>query len=145
MAKVRTIDLDTSIDAYRSKRNFAATEPRVRSDAAGPKQMFVMQKHAAHRAVLHWDFQLERYGVPWSWAVPKGPSLDPADKRTAIHVDDYSVEYADFAGNSPTCQYGGGHVGLWDRGTWEPMGDLDSGMRKGELKFLSKARATLCR
>src|ERR1051326_6967415 len=99
MAKSRTIGLEASMKSYRSKRDFAATpEPAARSAAAGSKRTFVVQKHAAHRAGLHWDFRLEHGGVLWSWAVPKGPSLDPADKRMAIHVEDHPVEYADFEG-----------------------------------------------
>ena len=131
MAKVRTLGLES----YLSKRNFTVSpEPAARAGKAATR-LFVVQKHAAHRAGLHWDFRLEHNGVLWSWAVPKGPSLDPADKRMAIHVEDHPVEYADFAGNIPTGQYGGGDVELWDRGTWEPIGDPDEGMRKGELKF----------
>ena len=137
MAKSHTIGLETAIKSYQSKRDFNTTpEPSARSAAVGPKQLFVVQKHAAHRAGLHWDFRLEHNGVLWSWAVPKGPSLDPADKRMAIHVEDHPVEYGDFEGKIPTGQYGGGHVELWDRGTWEPIGDPDEGMREGELKFL---------
>ena len=133
MAKTRT----GGLEAYRSKRDFAVTsEPPARFDLPASKQLFVVQKHAAHRAGLHWGFRLQHDGVLWSWAVPKGPSLDPADKRMAIHVEDHPVEYADFEGNIPTGQYGGGDVALWDRGTWEPIGDADEGMRKGELKFV---------
>ena len=98
--------------------------------------MFVVQKHQAHRAGLHWDFRLEHDGVLWSWAVPKGPSLDPADKRIAVHVEDHPLDYANFEGSIPTGQYGGGSVELWDRGTWQPLDDPDAGMRKGELKFV---------
>src|SRR5262249_25255620 len=131
--KTRTIGLEP----YRSKRDFTVTrEPVARSGAPPAKQLFVVQKHAAHRAGLHWDFRLEHDGVLWSWAVPKGPSLDPADKRMAIHVEDHPIEYADFEGSIPTGQYGGGDVELWDRGTWEPIGDPDEGMSKGELKFV---------
>jgi bifunctional non-homologous end joining protein LigD len=132
MAKTSTVGLES----YRSKRDFAVTpEPPARPDTWAARQLFVVQKHIAHRAGLHWDFRLEHNGVLWSWAVPKGPSLDPADKRMAIHVEDHPIEYADFEGSIPSGQYGGGDVELWDRGTWQPVGDPDEGMRKGELKF----------
>ena len=98
-----------------------------------------MQKHAARR--LHWDFRLEHDGVLWSWAVPKGPSLDPADKRLAVHVEDHPLDYADFQGRIPEGEYGAGTVETWDRGTWQPLGDPDEGMRRGELKFALHGRA----
>ena len=129
---------DTSIRTYRTKRDFAVTsEPApakpTRKNAA---PIFVVQKHQAHRAGLHWDFRLEHGGVLWSWAVRKGPSLDPADKRIAAHVEDHPLEYADFEGSIPEGQYGAGTVELWDRGTWQPLDDPDAAMRKGELRFL---------
>jgi bifunctional non-homologous end joining protein LigD len=98
--------------------------------------MFVVQKHAAHRAGLHWDFRLEHNGVLWSWAVRKGPSLDPADKRIAAHVEDHPLDYADFEGTIPDGNYGAGTVETWDRGTWEPLVDPDAGLRDGEVKFV---------
>jgi bifunctional non-homologous end joining protein LigD len=94
---------DTSIRTYRAKRDFAVTRepapaaPRGKRDAP----IFVVQKHQAHRAGLHWDFRLEHGGVLWSWAVRKGPSLDPADKRMAAHVEDHPLDYADFEGAIP--------------------------------------------
>jgi bifunctional non-homologous end joining protein LigD len=129
---------DTSIRNYRAKRNFAVTsEPAPRSRAAThAAPMFVVQKHQAHRASLHWDFRLEHDGVLWSWAVRKGPSLDPADKRIAVHVEDHPIDYADFQGTIPDGQYGAGKVETWDRGTWEPLDDPETGMRKGELRFI---------
>ena len=137
MTKSSIVGRDTSIKAYRTKRNFAVTpEPPAGPAAAGSAPMFIVQKHAAHRAGLHWDFRLEHGGVLWSWAVPKGPSLDPADKRMAIHVEDHPIDYADFEGTIPAGEYGGGKVETWDRGTWEPITDPDAGMRKGELKFV---------
>src|SRR6185437_8992836 len=116
--------LDTSIRTYRAKRDFAITrEPAPARDAAKNGSLFVVQKHQAHRAGLHWDFRLEHDGVLWSWAVPKGPSLDPADRRIAVHVEDHPLDYANFEGSIPAGQYGGGSVELWDRGTWQPLDD----------------------
>ena len=97
--------------------------------------MFVIQKHHAHRAGLHWDLRLEHGGVLWSWAVRKGPSLDPADRRMAVHVEDHPIEYADFEGTIPDGQYGAGKVETWDRGIWTPLEDPEEGMRKGHLRF----------
>jgi bifunctional non-homologous end joining protein LigD len=133
-----SITRDTSIRTYRAKRDFAVTRepapaaPRAKRDAP----IFVVQKHQAHRAGLHWDFRLEHGGVLWSWAVRKGPSLDPADKRMAAHVEDHPLDYADFEGSIPDDQYGAGKVELWDRGTWQPLDDPEEGMRKGELRFV---------
>ncbi len=128
---------DTSLRSYRAKRNFAVTtEPPPREAAAGPEALFVVQKHTAHRARLHWDFRLEHGGVLWSWAVPKGPSLDPADRRMAIHVEDHPVDYAAFQGTIPDGEYGAGSVETWDRGTWQPLEDPDEGLRKGSLHFV---------
>jgi bifunctional non-homologous end joining protein LigD len=138
MASSTTAPRDTSIRTYRAKRDFAITrEPAPKdgaSDGQGP--IFVVQKHQAHRAGLHWDFRLEHDGVLWSWAVRKGPSLDPADKRIAAHVEDHPLDYANFEGTIPDGQYGAGKVELWDRGTWQPLDDPQTGMRKGELRFL---------
>ncbi len=127
----------TVLTPYLSKRDFARTsEPAPRDVASGAVLMFVVQKHAAHRAGLHWDFRLEHGGALWSWAVPKGPSLDPADRRVAIHVEDHPIDYADFQGVIPAGEYGGGAVETWDRGTWEPLEDPEAGMRKGNLRFV---------
>src|SRR3954453_22011227 len=99
---------DTSIGTYQSKRNFAVTsEPAPGGTGADTEsRMFVVQKHHAHRAGLHWDFRLEHEGVLWSWAVPKGPSLDPADRRVAIHVEDHPIDYADSREQSPQARMG---------------------------------------
>lgn len=129
---------DTSIRTYRAKRDFAITGEPAPAPRQGkrPAPIFVVQKHQAHRAGLHWDFRLEHDGVLWSWAVRKGPSLDPADKRIAAHVEDHPLDYADFEGTIPDGQYGAGAVELWDRGTWQSLDDPDEGMRKGELRFV---------
>ena len=124
-----------ALERYRAKRDFKITpEPRGRV-ARGPHRAlsFVIQKHAASH--LHYDFRLELNGVLLSWAVPKGPSLDPADKRLAMHVEDHPIEYGFFEGIIPAKQYGGGTVLLWDRGTWIPKGDPVAGYAKGHLKF----------
>ena len=129
---------NTSIRTYRAKRNFpvaSAPAPHIGGEAPDAP-IFVVQKHQAHRAGLHWDFRLEHDGVLWSWAVRKGPSLDPADKRIAVHVEDHPLDYADFQGTIPDGQYGAGKVETWDRGTWEALDDPAAGMRKGEIKFV---------
>ncbi|MDM0014956.1 DNA ligase D [Variovorax sp. J22P168] len=123
------------LDRYWSKRDFAVTsEPRgERSRAKGQAPLFVVQKHAASR--LHYDFRLELDGVLLSWAVPKGPSFDPADKRMAIRVEDHPLSYGSFEGTIPSKQYGAGTVIVWDNGTWEPVGDPREGLQKGKLLF----------
>jgi bifunctional non-homologous end joining protein LigD len=127
---------------YRHKRDFARTaEPRGGSARARPKLAFVIQKHAASH--LHYDLRLELDGVMKSWAVPKGPSLDPAVKRLAMEVEDHPIEYNKFEGTIPQGEYGGGTVMLWDRGTYsyggsdpDPVEGLRRGYAKGDLKFV---------
>ena len=122
---------------YWSKRNFARTsEPRGDGPAAaspGSALSFVIQKHHASR--LHYDFRLELDGVLLSWALPKGPSFDPADKRMAIHVEDHPLSYGGFEGTIPPKQYGAGTVIVWDNGNWEPSGDPRQGLKDGKLVF----------
>lgn len=124
-----------SLEPYRRKRNFKTT-PEPAGRVARRRRtglVYVIQKHAASH--LHYDFRLELEGVLLSWAVPKGPSLDPNDKRLAMHVEDHPLEYGDFEGVIPPRQYGSGTVLLWDRGTWTPKGDPRESYRKGKLKF----------
>src|SRR3954466_11056009 len=120
---------------YNAKRDFKITpEPRGKLGASKPGALrYLIQKHAASH--LHYDFRLELNGVLLSWAVPKGPSLDPADKRLAMHTEDHPIEYGNFEGTIPRGQYGGGTVMLWDQGTWTPLGDPVASYKKGHLKF----------
>jgi bifunctional non-homologous end joining protein LigD len=123
------------LQKYWSKRDFAVTsEPRgEHAPRKGKAAAFVVQKHAASR--LHYDFRLELDGVLLSWAVPKGPSFDPADKRMAIRVEDHPLSYGSFEGTIAPKQYGAGTVIVWDNGTWEPVGDPREGLEKGKLLF----------
>jgi bifunctional non-homologous end joining protein LigD len=123
-----------SLTTYRKKRDFEKTaEPSGKGKVAPSKtRRFVIQKHAATR--LHYDLRLEFDGVFKSWAVARGPSLDPHDKRLAVEVEDHPLDYGDFEGTIPKGQYGGGTVQLWDRGTWE-SDDPERGFKKGDLKF----------
>ena len=118
---------------YHRKRDFALTPEPKGEESKREGRSFVIQKHAASR--LHYDFRLEMEGVLKSWAVPKGPSLDPADKRLAMMTEDHPIDYGDFEGIIPEGQYGGGTVVLWDQGTWAPLEDPHQGLRKGALKF----------
>jgi bifunctional non-homologous end joining protein LigD len=124
---------DSSLKTYRSKRKFAVTpEPRGHV-GRGEGQQFVIQKHAARR--LHYDLRLELGGVMKSWAVSRGPSLVPGEKRLAVQVEDHPIEYNTFEGSIPQGEYGGGTVLIWDRGRWFPEGDPVRGLEKGHLDF----------
>ena len=123
------------LEGYRDKRDFSRTgEPsgKHRSGAAG-KLSFVVQKHDARS--LHYDFRLEWNGALWSWAVTRGPSADPEDRRLAVRTEDHPLDYGDFEGTIPAGEYGGGTVMVWDRGWWEPVDDPEEGMDAGKLHF----------
>jgi bifunctional non-homologous end joining protein LigD len=124
-----------ALKKYQAMRDFAVTaEPSGHRPVARSKRLrFVIQKHEATR--LHYDFRLELNGTFKSWAVTRGPSLNPADKRLAVEVEDHPLDYGDFEGTIPKGQYGGGTVMLWDRGYWEPEGDAEKMLAKGDLKF----------
>jgi bifunctional non-homologous end joining protein LigD len=123
-----------ALQLYRAKRNFDATpEPAEGGAANASGASFVVQKHWATR--LHYDFRLELDGTMKSWAVPKGPSFDPADKRMAMPTEDHPIAYNQFEGTIPPGNYGAGKVIIWDKGTWVPLGDARQGLRAGKLKF----------
>lgn len=128
-----------ALDEYNRKRDFAATpEPGGEAKPTGKRGQrhalqYCIQKHDATR--LHYDFRLELDGTLKSWAVPKGPSLDPKSRRLAVHVEDHPLDYATFEGTIPAGHYGAGDVIVWDRGVWIPQGDPEEGYRKGKLKF----------
>ncbi|TIQ01404.1 MAG: ATP-dependent DNA ligase, partial [Mesorhizobium sp.] len=126
-----------SLEQYHAKRDFKKTaEPagkvvRNRNGEAGG--IFVVHKHAATR--LHYDLRLEHGGVLWSWAITRGPSLDPHEKRFAVHVEDHPIDYASFEGTIPKGEYGGGSVIVWDEGKWQPENDPAQAMKKGHISF----------
>ncbi len=121
------------LERYKSKRNFSITTEPADGGELGHALSFVIQKHWA--SSLHYDFRLELNGTMKSWAVPKGPSYDPQDKRMALHVEDHPIAYSSFEGTIPARQYGAGKVIIWDKGTWHPVGDPHQGYRDGNLKF----------
>lgn len=128
---------NNKLSPYQAKRDFSKTAEPSGENAVAPSEVrrFVIQKHAATR--LHYDFRLELDGVLKSWAVTKGPSIDPHDKRLAVEVEDHPLDYGDFEGTIPKSQYGGGSVQLWDRGYWMPEeSDPAAAIRKGQLKFV---------
>jgi bifunctional non-homologous end joining protein LigD len=135
--RVAVVAVKTKLSTYQEKRDFTKTaepsgEAKIKTTN---RRRFVIQKHAATR--LHYDLRLELDGVFKSWAVTRGPSLDPADKRLAVEVEDHPLDYGDFEGTIPKGQYGGGTVQLWDRGYWEPEGDKtpEEALASGDLKF----------
>ena len=131
----------SSLKDYEKKRRFTKTpEPGPEKKRTRTGRIFVVQKHRASH--LHYDFRLEADGVLKSWAIPKGPSLDPKVKRLAMQVEDHPVDYAKFEGVIPEGEYGGGTVMVWDYGTYEPENtvDVSAAIRKGELKFTLKGK-----
>ncbi|WP_439496858.1 DNA ligase D [Bosea sp. (in: a-proteobacteria)] len=126
-----------TLDLYRAKRDFSRTkEPQGKALRKKVKEAggaFVIHKHAARR--LHYDLRLEHDGVLWSWAVTRGPSLDPDEKRLAVHVEDHPLDYGGFEGTIPKGEYGAGSVIIWDEGQWQPEGDPAFGLKKGHLAF----------
>ena len=136
-AKATRQRTSASLARYRGKRDFTQTaEPSGRLAVAPSRRLrFVIQKHAASH--LHYDLRLELDGVFKSWAVTKGPSIDPSDKRLAVEVEDHPLDYGDFEGTIPKGHYGGGTVQLWDRGYWQPVGDAtpEEALKSGDLKF----------
>jgi bifunctional non-homologous end joining protein LigD len=125
-----------TLEAYHAKRDFRRTREPHGSVAKKIGATYVIQKHAASR--LHYDFRLELDGVLLSWAVPKGPSLDPRQKRLAMQTEDHPIAYADFEGTIPKGEYGGGTVMVWDTGTWEPVEGRDArkDYERGRMSFV---------
>ena len=130
-----------TLERYRKKRNFTETpEPVGRARSAQRRRIFVVQKHAASR--LHYDFRLQINDVLVSWAVPKGPSMNPADKRLAVMTEDHPIEYADFEGVIPAGQHGAGTVMVWDKGIYEPGDGLppEEQLSRGKLDVVLKGK-----
>jgi len=126
--------MNDRLDEYQKKRDFAATpEPGGADQKASQRHGFCIQKHDASH--LHYDFRLELEGTLKSWAVPKGPSLDPRVKRLAVQVEDHPLDYATFEGHIPEGNYGAGDGIVWDNGVWKPIGDPVESFKKGKLQF----------
>ena len=129
----------TKLEKYNQKRDFEITgEPEGKAEVPEGRLRFVVQHHIARRD--HYDFRLEWEGALLSWAVPKGPSYNPHDKRLAVQVEDHPLEYGNFEGTIPKGEYGGGVVMLWDEGYWEPLTDVNAGLAAGSLKFVLKGK-----
>ncbi|MFZ0873617.1 MAG: DNA polymerase ligase N-terminal domain-containing protein, partial [Pseudonocardiaceae bacterium] len=128
-------DQQERLHSYRAKRDFSVTAEPAGSAAREGQSRFVVQRHRARR--LHYDLRLEVNGVLVSWAVPKGPTLDPKARQLAVHVEDHPIEYFDFEGIIPKGEYGGGDVIVWDWGTWQPAetDDPARAIERGELHF----------
>ncbi len=127
-------EVAAKLQAYRAKRDFSRTSEPQGGDTAAGRLHFVVQRHAATR--LHYDLRLELDGVFKSWAITRGSSVDPHDKRLAVEVEDHPLDYGDFEGTIPKGEYGGGTVQLWDRGWWAPQGmTAAEGLANGDLKF----------
>ena len=134
--------MDTpKLDRYRQKRDFARTTEPAGAPVDEGGSRFVVHKHSA--TADHYDLRLELDGVLKSWAVPRGPSLNPADKRLAVATEDHPLDYIDFEGVIPEGEYGGGPMIVWDTGDWAPMGDARKDIEKGSFKFRLAGKSSM--